>query len=210
MITDHSRGFPLKVRRSRGRAVLAAFAVAASSLAFATAGPANIASAQARPCPQDDGQRVMLGTPVNIWDRQENAWPQHHDTSLGILYLGYIPKCRQVYAEANLNASGNAVIQNATVYVADERHNSEGRIPFTNPGGAGTKMGNNGFLTSGYVSIDVPEYDAGSVYAAPKAFKAELEYHEYMGCSADRTSGTHQFSDGANFNSGNGVTCSHA
>ncbi|MFF4188292.1 hypothetical protein ACFYZ9_34355 [Streptomyces sp. NPDC001691] len=192
----------MKVRHARTRTFLAAAAVLVSSLAFVTVGPVGSASAQAHPCPQDDGQRVALGTPVNIWDRQVNGAPWNNtDTSIGILYVGYIPKCRQVYAEAHLNATGAAIIDRADVYVADERNNSEGHVTFTNMG--------NGFLTSGFVSIDVPEYDAGSVYAAPKWFRAALNYHERLGCSAIVTSGRHQFSDGGNFNDGNGATCSH-
>ncbi|MFI1106217.1 hypothetical protein [Streptomyces melanogenes] len=192
----------MKVRRSRARAALATFAVLASSLALVTAGPVGTASAQAHPCPQDDGQRLLLGTPVNIWDRQLNGAPWNNkDTSLGVLYVAYIPKCRQVYAEAHLNQTGTVVIDRADVYVADERGNSEGHVTFTNMG--------NGFLTSGFVSIDVPEYDAGSQYAAPKWFRAALNYHEGFGCSTIVTSGRHQFSDGGNFNDGNGATCSH-
>ncbi|MEU5438445.1 hypothetical protein AB0G73_34545 [Streptomyces sp. NPDC020719] len=192
------------MKTRRARAILSAFAVVASSLTIATAG-AGTANAQAHPCPQDDGQRIPLGTPVNIWDHQNNGAPWNGvDTSAGLLYLGYIPKCRQVYAEAHLNQMGSVNISKATVYLADERGNSEGRVTFTN---SGSSIGT--WLTSGFVSIDVPEYDAGSQYAAPKAFRAALDYSEYLGCSTILTSGTHQFSDGANFNNGNGATCSH-
>ncbi|MFD9637412.1 hypothetical protein [Streptomyces violascens] len=199
----------MKIRRNRIRAVLSAFAVVASSLTIATAGPAGTASAQPRPCPQDDGTRIPLGTPVNIWDHQNNGAPWNGvDTSIGDLTLAYIPVCRQVYAQAHLNQMGLTGISKATVYIADERNNSEDRVTFYN-NNYGVIGSPNGFLTSGFASIDIPEYDAGSQYAAPKAFQAALDYTEYFGCSTIVTSGTHQFSDGANRNNGNGATCSH-
>ncbi|MFC1430256.1 hypothetical protein ACEZDB_06215 [Streptacidiphilus sp. N1-3] len=158
------------------------------------------ASAQAHPCPAYTGQRVLLGTPVNIWDRELDGI-SHTDTSIGVLYLGYLPQCRQVYAEIHLNASGN-MIKTGTIYLNDERNNSEGRVSFG-------PASSNAYIDSGFVSIDVPEYNAGSTYAAPKAFQAALDYTEYWPCNTIVTSGTHQFSGGKDFNNGNGATCDH-
>ncbi|MFJ9691240.1 hypothetical protein [Kitasatospora sp. NPDC101183] len=193
-------GKPVRRRRTV-RTTLAALGVAVSSIAVAIGAPATSASAQAHSCAADDGGRLLLGTPVNIWDRKLWGGLPIGDTSLGVLYMGYIPSCRQVYAEIHLNGNGG-LIAGGTIYLADERHNSTGRLTF------GPVVGYQ-FVTSGIVSIDVPEYDQGSTYAYPMAFRAALSFTEYNGCSTILTSGTHEFSTGANHDDGNGATCDH-
>jgi hypothetical protein len=175
--------------------------VLASSLAI-VAGPATAAHATTALCNGDNFVRDGLNS-VNIVDvEQVNAW-QTSRTTLGVLTLGYAPYCRLVYAQIKWNntvfGNGNA-IASGYIDIADEYHNSQGRVSFSADGSTWT--------TSGMVSIDVRPNDDNQLYASPKEFQAVVSWNEGW-CSSVLTSNSWEFSTGTPVSNSNGANCSH-
>ncbi|WP_406187376.1 hypothetical protein [Streptomyces sp. NBC_01006] len=132
------------------------------------------ASSSGRRCPGtppwrscDDGIRQRLGnTPI-----QTRTWKGYWSyTTLGSLYVGWIPSCRRAYAEVSWNnitgwGPGNR-FAGGTIYLNDEYGNSVGRAPFS-PDGQGST--NSGPVTIDAVPVNSTDITSSSTPSSQSA-----------------------------------------